>query len=293
VETSANGERCLRELPYVLGLNASEEPSDIPNIPSDGDATRSFLVKFALQDFLDRISFDRQKDLDLIERHVKLCFGELIDKRNEILGKHLLAKDRGDSTADGLIEIESQKLIELQRRREIRLEEIKHQRDLSLQDIKRIGSALVLPHPARVSQEASRIIYDPETERIAMETVITYEENRGCHVEDRHKENLGYDVWSLNPETGELRLIEVKGIGNASGTVFFTPNEKRVADDRRDIYWLYVVTDCRSSPTLQEPITDPAKLNWHEVTKIDHYWLNVDAIKQPMILREDSMKYER
>ena len=41
----------------------------------------------------------------------------------------------------------------------------------------------------------------------------------------------------------------------------------------------------------QEPIKDPARLPWHEVKKVDHYYLSVDALTQPMTVREDSPPY--
>ena len=100
---------------------------------------------------------------------------------------------------------------------------------------------------------------------------------------------LGYDLTSLDTQSGELRLIEVKGIGAAAGTVMLTPNEKRVAEDRRDCYWLYVVTDCKTMPRLQDPIKDPTRLPWHEVKKVDHYYLSVDA----MTVREGEPPYGR
>jgi hypothetical protein len=52
-----------------------------------------------------------------------------------------------------------------------------------------------------------------------------------------------------------------------------------VAEDRPDCYWLYVVTNCDSTPRLEAPIKDPARLAWHEVTKVAHYWLDVKAMK--------------
>jgi len=42
---------------------------------------------------------------------------------------------------------------------------------------------------------------------------------------------------------------------------------------------------------LQEPIRDPARLDWHEVTKVVHYYLRADAMTTPMQLREDSPPY--
>jgi hypothetical protein len=85
--------------------------------------------------------------------------------------------------------------------------------------------------------------------------------------------------------------IEVKGIGESTGNVLLTPNEKRVAEDRRDCYWLYVVTDCKTKPKLQDPIKDPARLQWHAVKKVDHYYLSIDAVTQPMQVKEKSVPY--
>jgi hypothetical protein len=42
---------------------------------------------------------------------------------------------------------------------------------------------------------------------------------------------------------------------------------------------------------LQEPIRDPARFPWREVTKIAHYWLGVNAMTKPMMVREDSPPY--
>jgi len=74
-----------------------------------------------------------------------------------------------------------------------------------------------------------------------------------------------------------------------------------VAEDRRDCYWLYIVTNCRPAeakaqagapkPTLQEPVKDPARLEWHEVTKVAHYYLSVNAMTRPMQVREDEAPY--
>jgi hypothetical protein len=82
-------------------------------------------------------------------------------------------------------------------------------------------------------------------------------------------------------------LIEVKGLGAKTGTILLTPNERRVAEDRPDCFWLYVVTDCNATPRLQEPIRDPARLNWNEVSKVAHYYLSVDAMTAPMEVREN------
>jgi hypothetical protein len=152
--------------------------------------------------------------------------------------------------------------------------------------VQRITSVLILPHPERETPEVRRLRPDFETEAIAMRIVIEQEAAQGRQVYDVHEKNLGYDVTSLDLNSGELRLIEVKGIAGDSGTVLLTPNERRVAEDRRDCYWLYIVTNCKEEPKLQDPVKDPTRLKWHEVKKVDHYYLSVDAVTKPMQIRE-------
>jgi hypothetical protein len=65
-------------------------------------------------------------------------------------------------------------------------------------------------------------------------------------------------------------------------------DERRVAEDRRDCYWPYVVTNCGTRPQPQEPIRDPARVEWHEVTKMAHCYLPVDALTHAMQVREES-----
>ena len=39
------------------------------------------------------------------------------------------------------------------------------------------------------------------------------------------------------------------------------------------------------------PIKDPARLRWHEVIKVSHYYLSVDAITGTMQVRENPKPY--
>lgn len=55
----------------------------------------------------------------------------------------------------------------------------------------------------------------------------------------------------------------------------------------------HVVTSCGTEPTLQDPLRDPARFEWHEVQKIDHYWLEVNAMTHPMQIREEAPPYGR
>src|SRR5207244_4998613 len=160
---------------------------------------------------------------------------------------------------------------ELLARRERRRTDLDRQRALTLQAVERLASILALPHPAREAPEVRRLKPNPETEAAAMRTVMEHERAQGRQVYDVSEKNLGYDITSLDLASGELRLIEVKGLGAASGTILLTPNERRVAEDRRDCYWLYVVTVCVTNPRLEKTIIYPAKQYWHAVSKDSNY----------------------
>ena len=50
-------------------------------------------------------------------------------------------------------------------------------------------------------------------------------------------------------------------------------------------------SNCGAQTTLQEPIKNPARLDWHEVSKISHYYLKVGAMTRPMQVREGTPLY--
>ncbi len=214
-------------------------------------------------------------------------------KADEEIGKAAAEVEKKVQGAEGRLAQAEARHAELLARREKQRQELERQRGLTLQAVERITSVLVLPHPEREAAEVRRLKPDLETENIAMNVVMEFEKSQGHQVYEVHEKNLGYDVTNLDLSSGELRLIEVKGIGTASGSVLLTPNERRVAEDRRDCYWLYVVTNCKSNPQLQDPIKDPARFPWHEVKKVDHYYLSVDALTKPMQVRESPATHIR
>lgn len=59
------------------------------------------------------------------------------------------------------------------------------------------------------------------------------EDGVGDEREGVHLRNRGYDLTSIDSKTGDLRLIAVKGLAAPTGTILFTPNDRRMAEDRR------------------------------------------------------------
>ncbi|MFA6922229.1 MAG: DUF3883 domain-containing protein, partial [Gallionella sp.] len=276
VEIAKDSEPCLREPNMLNDLIPADRPSEIPAMANEPESD-SWLQANALQPFLNEVREERLTEVKRIGEHVELSLTELLQRADEEIGRANEEKEKGVVGADGRLSQAENRHAELMARRERRREELDRQKSLSLQGVERIASIIVLPHPERNTPEIQHLRQNTETEITAMNVVMAYEKAQGRQVFDIHEKNLGYDITSLDINSGELRLIEVKGIGSSSGAILLSPNERRVAQDRRDCYWLYVVTNCTENPTLQEPIRDPARFPWQEVIKIQHYWL--DATK--------------
>jgi superfamily II DNA or RNA helicase len=290
VEISDSKEPEMKE-PTVLGnFTPAAHPDEIPPVALLPEAA-SWITENALKPFLEEVRSERLGEIDRISDHVELSLTELLQRTDDEIGKAAAEVEQKVTGAEGRLAQAEHRHSELLTRRERRRKELEQQRSLSLQAVERIASALVLPHPEREAPEVKRLRPDLETESIAMQVVMNFERAQGRQVYDVHEKDLGYDITSLDLSSGALRLIEVKGLSESSGTILLTPNERRVAEDRRDCYWLYVVTGCGSTPCLQEPICDPARFEWNEVTKVSHYYLTVDALTQPMQVCEDQAPY--
>ena len=280
----------LREPDVIGNLSPAAAPDVLPPAASLPEAD-AWLNEHALLPFLDEVRTERLTEIERIATHVEVSLTEILQRIDGEIGRAADEVARGITGAEGRQARAEARHDAVSVRRARRREEIERQRALTLQGVERLASALILPHPEREAPDVRRLRPDPATERTAMQVVMEHERAQGRRVYDVSEKNLGYDVTSLHLESGALRLIEVKGLAGAGGTILLTPNERRVAEDRHDCYWLYVVTDCAATPRLQEPIPDPARFPWHEVRKVQHYYLSVDALQQPLQVREATPPY--
>jgi len=257
-------------------------PEQLPlvaNLPEDMEwVNQNILVPFR-----EEVQNDRVAEIKRISEHVEISLTEVLARIDLEVGRADEDKRNRVPGAEGRLAKAERRHKNALLRRDRRRAELEQQRSMTLQGVRRLASVLVLPHPDRESSDVQHLRPHPETEMTAMRIVIEYEKSQGRQVKDVHKENLGYDITSHDSVSGELRLIEIKGLANPTGSILLTPNERRVAEDRRDCFWLYIVTDCATSePKLRPPIADPARFSWQEVTKVQHYWLDVAEVAQPI-----------
>ena len=258
--------------PVLPDFKETAPPPVVASMPEEKD----WLLKGPARALQEKIQNERKAVVDRVEEHVKISLTELIERADDDIGRANEDKEQGVSGSEGRLAQAEERCDELFRRRERRMEELQRQRRVTLRSPQRFASALILPHPERETPEFRRMRPNPETEAVSMRMVMEYEREQGRNPQDVHEKNLGYDISSVDQDSGELRLIEVKGLaGDDSGEILLTPNEFRTAQDRPDCYWLYVVVRCASEPVLRSRVRNPALVPMRPVAKIANYRLRL------------------
>ena len=104
-----------------------------------------------------------------------------------------------------------------------------------------------------------------------MQTAMDYEKDNGRNPEDVSKDNVGYDLKSIDGQ-GQKRYIEVKGRAGTDG-VMLSENEMNRLAQLGTKAWLYIVTNCKTSPQLNI-INDPAnRMAFEQKTKGIQFYL--------------------
>ncbi|MGB9852991.1 MAG: helicase-related protein [Candidatus Kapaibacteriota bacterium] len=99
----------------------------------------------------------------------------------------------------------------------------------------------------RVIPEKTDLVENEEIEKIGMEVALAYEREQGRIPEDVSLENLGFDILSKGEK--DIRYIEVKARAGV-GDVALTQNEWLKAQRLGNQYYLYVVSNAATNPTL-------------------------------------------
>ena len=111
-----------------------------------------------------------------------------------------------------------------------------------------------------------------EVEERAVEFVMRIERSEGRMPEivpDREH----YDIRSVDPSTGEIRIIEVKGHLKNEIHAELTHHEAELAERERDRYWLYIVYDIGGDPKFLR-FRDPVNtMSWKVFERTEKRYL--------------------
>ncbi|MBT9131163.1 MAG: RNA polymerase-associated protein RapA [candidate division WS2 bacterium] len=148
-------------------------------------------------------------------------------------------------------------------------EEIEQETSLTISMPRFIGALLVKP-------EMSDMVSDEEIEKIGMEVVMRYEILQGRIPEDVSKENLGFDIRSKGKD--EIRYIEVKARKDES-IIALTRNEWFKANRFQEQYWLYVVANAVSQPTLYIVNNPFNRLSSQQIVEVVRVIISISEVK--------------
>jgi len=150
-----------------------------------------------------------------------------------------------------------QRADELAARLARRKEELALERQIAATPPVMIGAALVIPAGLVHGDRTPAEITDTRiTEAIAMQAVMQAEAEMGNQPRDVSQHNLGYDVESLDPHTGRLRFIEVKGRRAGAQTVTLTRNEILTAINSSEAWILAIAEVAEGSASRLRYIRD-------------------------------------
>jgi superfamily II DNA or RNA helicase len=286
IRADPDGTLSIRQPTLLLDVIPAPKGTTAPGAPDlpDRQAVELELVNHALAPFLAEVSKQRARENQVVREHMEISLGELIHRQNLQLADLVSKQQAGDTTPGlaGNIAQAEQHLDELNRRLELRRDQLEMERHCTIGDILHLGRAWVLPHPDRMSPGIAPMVRDEEIERIAVQEAIRHEEARGWVVESVESENRGFDLISRKPHPHdsktfvEVRFIEAKGRAGV-GEVALSANEYKTAQRLGGDYWLYVVYNCAETPELHL-IHDPARLGWKPVVHVEHYHLGVNEI---------------
>jgi len=149
--------------------------------------------------------------------------------------------------------------------------DLERERNLTISMPQFLAAVRVIP-----AANMDEMVSDPEIELLAMNRVMDYERTKDRIPEDVSKENLGFDIRSIE-KNGERRYIEVKGRAG-SGSVALTQNEWFKAQRFEDEYFLYVVLNAKTSCDLY-CIQNPATILQPDEQMEVRYLVSADDIK--------------
>ncbi len=260
---SLSGEPLRRISPTrLLDFDSPAEPPSLPDgYPqrlADSDAVVDWSLDHVLDPYLAELQGEREKEAGIIRDYLQRSFNVLIARAQGKLMEYEQKARRGADMGLSLQE-ERRHLDDLRRRQQTRLAEIGRAAVLALSAPEVLGVAAITPvksphvearRPGKVPMRRSA-----EVEDAAVAFSIAYEQNRNWQVENVSDEDRGYDLFSQGPG-GEVRYIEVKGRAGV-GAVELSANEWLKAEQLGENYWLYIVTDALTNPSLYL-VQDPA-----------------------------------
>ena len=206
--------------------------------------------KIYLESAFTQVILDRQAEIQALQ--TKLMFGDI-------------------KVQDKIIKLQ-ERITELIHKKRSRLDSLELMSQLNPKAPQVLGCAYVVPLTQVEYNGHYGMSRDDEAEAIAMQVAMDFEIADNWLPTDVSANNEGYDIKSISPQEIK-RYIEVKGRSGIDGSVMVSENEMNRLAQLGDASWLYIITNCKSTPELFR-IQNPAKaLTFVQKSKGVQYFL--------------------
>jgi len=228
----------LKEINPTILWDLAPTEDEVDSVEIDEQKVLPFVIN-AVEKYKEEIGKERERQAKIKEKYGLRSLEYLIGKLDAELSELYERQEKGEKVDLPIGNKEEQKK-RYEDAKRVLVKEIKQEQSLYI-------SMPELLTVVRVIPEKSEMVENEEIERIGMEIAMEYERRNGRKPEDVSDKNLGFDIKSKNEN--EIRYIEVKSRAG-EGDVELTTNEWMMARRFRDNYWLYVVSNAASNPTL-------------------------------------------
>ncbi|MFN2135494.1 MAG: protein NO VEIN domain-containing protein, partial [Candidatus Promineifilaceae bacterium] len=175
---------------------------------------------------LQRVRERREKLIEKTERAVQKRLTAEINHWDRQARLYRRQAEEGKPNARLNADKAQRRADDLARRRQARMDQLALEKQIAPDPPVIIGGALIVPIGLlRGEQTPADLVDTRVTEQAAMRAVYQAEVALGNHPRDVSAEKLGYDIESLDPQSGHTRFIEVKGRRPGADAVTVTTNE--------------------------------------------------------------------
>lgn len=231
-------------------------------------------IQNQLSPYRQQIETRRAGEIEIIRRYLRESFDVLIARSDGMLMDYEHKQSSGKDMRIKITE-EERRNADLRRRKTDRLLRAEREAMVSLSEPRIVGMAAIIPTQPQSKSHGADMHRDDEVERAAIAHVMDFERQQGREPEDQSPLKLPYDIRSVEND-GDTRYIEVKGRASVGG-VELSEREWLTAENLGEDYWLYVVSDAKTNPTLTI-IRDPARtLPTAEIVKRTRYHIPAET----------------
>jgi len=260
-----DGDMRLVNSSILWDLKPGVEPGADEQCPNETEIV-AYAIENVLEGYRAEIAAQRNRDAEIKRKYGLRSLDQMILDSEAKLMDYETRRAKGEPLPDVDIQNEQRRNDDLRRRKRDLEDEIRRETSLRLSSPRILGVVRVIPKPPA---DKAMMSSDVEVEAVGMKVAMEYELAQGRTPEDVSQENLGYDVRSTDPN-GAVRYIEVKARAT-SGAIILTPNEWLMARRLQQEYWLYVVENVSTNPTLHTLQNPAATLQPEQVVEIVRY----------------------